>query len=224
VPALLLADYYGFDTIAHGQTLEIGYQIGHLGYKDCKDTEVGHPWYRLLASIDMMYTLPTIGLSEVSTTRIVRKSPYHEFAQACSRGKIKKTCMNCYKCFRKSLLDKVIMNSPLDDRYLDKLFKIEDAKKVLNAPPPIYFASILAYITANYNGRHKEMLSLKKKTRGDTLNVEWMNKWHSKSQEFLAPKYRNHVKKEILKYVEPMNTEDIKTMKQSFSEAYFKQA
>src|SRR5699024_7010990 len=129
VPALLLADYYGFDTIAHGQTLEIGYQIGHLGYKDCKDTEVGHPWYRLLASIDMMYTLPTIGLSEVSTTRIVRKSPYHEFAQACSRGKIKKPCMNCYKCFRKSLLDKVIMNSPLDDRYLDKLFKIEDAKK-----------------------------------------------------------------------------------------------
>src|SRR5699024_1457186 len=82
VPALLLADYYAFDTIAHGQTLEIGYQIGHLGYKDCKDTEVGHPWYRLLASIDMMYTLPTIGLSEVSTTRIVRKSPYHEFAQA----------------------------------------------------------------------------------------------------------------------------------------------
>src|SRR5699024_6462809 len=35
VPALLLADYYGFDTIGHGQTLEIGYQIGHLGFKDC---------------------------------------------------------------------------------------------------------------------------------------------------------------------------------------------
>jgi len=223
VPALLLADYYGFDTIGHGQTLEIGYQIGHLGFKDCKETEVGHPWHKLLKSIDLPYTLPTIGLSEVSTTRIVNKSPFREFAQACSRGKIKKPCMNCFKCFRKSLLDKVIMNQPLTDHYLNKLFSIKDARNVLNAPPPIYFASILAYITAHYNGRHKKMQLLKKVTRGDTLEVDWMNKWYAKSQEFIAPKYRNRVKKEILKYAEPMNTKDVRTMTKSFSKAYFNQ-
>src|SRR5699024_9874771 len=194
VPVLLLADYYGFDTVAHGQTLEIGYQVGHIGYKDCKETEVGHPWFRLLAAIDMTYTLPTIGLSEVSTTRIVRQSSYHEFAQACSRGKIKKPCMNCFKCFRKSLLEKVMMKDSLNDRYLNRLFNIKDAQKVMNAPPPIYFENILAYITAHYNGRHKEMLSLKKRTRGDILEVNWMNKWYPKSQEFLAPKYRNRIK------------------------------
>src|SRR5690625_31096 len=104
VPALLLADYYGFDTIAHGQTLEIGYQVGHIGFKDCKRTEVGHPWFRLLAAIDMTYTLPTIGLSEVSTKKIVMKSPYQKLVQGCSRGKVYKPCMNCFKCFRKDLL------------------------------------------------------------------------------------------------------------------------
>lgn len=220
VPLLLLADYYGFDTIAHGQTLEIGYQVGHMGFKDCKKTEVGHPWFRLLAAIDMSYTLPTIGLSEVSTSRIVRHSPYHEFAQACSRGKVNKPCMNCFKCFRKDLLDKVIMNSPMTDQYLDQLFNIRDVKKVIQALP-IYFSNILAYITAHYQGDHKEMLALKKQVRGDTLPVEWMDKWYSKSQEFLAPKYRSTVRTEILKYVDPMNKQDIKTMTQSFSEAYF---
>src|SRR5699024_1585552 len=71
VPALLLADYYGLDSTGHGQTLEIGYQVGHLGFKDCKDNKVGNPWHKLLESIDMPFTLPTIGLSEISTTRII---------------------------------------------------------------------------------------------------------------------------------------------------------
>src|SRR5699024_5080167 len=223
VPALLLADYYGLDSTGHGQTLEIGYQVGHLGFKDCKDNKVGNPWHKLLESIDMPFTLPTIGLSEISTTRIINRSPFHKFAQPCSRGKGKKPCMNCYQCFRKNLLEKVMMSSPLDDDYLDKLFNIKEVKKVINTQP-IYFENILAYITAHYNGQHKEMLSLKKKTRGDILQVSWMNKYYYKSQEFLAPKYRNHVKKEIYKYVKPMNAHDIKTMKKSFSEAYFKKA
>lgn len=220
VPALLLADYYHFDSIANGNTLERGYRIGDLGYRDCKETEVGNPWHSLLDSIDMPYTLPTIGLSEVCTTDIVRRSPYHAFTQACSRGKIKEPCMNCYKCFRKSLLEKVLTNSPLNDSYLDTLFDIKDVKKVIHTPH-LHYGNVVTYITANYSGSHREMLSLKKKTRGDRLPVEWMQKWYPKSQEFLSPKYRNKVKREIQKYVEPMNKQDIKIMKESFSEAYF---
>src|SRR5699024_10655360 len=172
----------------------------------------------------LTYTLPTIGLSEVTTTRIVNNSSYSEFAQACSRGKMKEPCMNCFKCFRKSLLEKVMMNRQINDSYLDKLFNIKDVQKVLHAPPPIYFSNILAYITANYNGDHEEMLALKKKTLGDTLSVDWMNKWYSKSQEFLAPKYRSQIKQEILKYVETMNEKDIKIMREAFSVSYFNQS
>jgi len=181
---------------------------------------VGSPWHQLLKTIDMPFTLPTIGLSEISTTRIVNQSAFHEFAQPCSRGKVKKPCMNCYQCFRKSLLERVTMNRPLDNQFLDKLFHIEEVKNVINTAP-VYFENVLAYITAHYNGSHKEMLALKKKTRGDILKVDWMNKYYYKSQEFLAPKYRNHVKKEIYKYVKPMNTHDIKSMKKSFNKAYF---
>src|SRR5699024_9245607 len=125
---------------------------------------------------------------------------------------------------RKSLLEKVMMNRQINDIYLDKLFNIKDVQKVLHAPPPIYFSSILAYITAHYNGNHEEMLALKKETRGDTLSVDWMNKWYSKSQEFLAPTYRSQIKQEIFIYVETMNAIDIISLKHSFSESYFNQS
>jgi|SRR5690625_629503 len=212
VPALLLADYYGLDSAGHGQTMEIGYQIGSQGFEDCKDNRVGRPWYQLLETIDMPFTLPTIGLSEISTTKIINQSPFHKFAQPCARGKVKKPCMNCYQCFRKSLLERVLMNRPINEKFLDKLFNIEIVKKIINTSP-IHFENVLTYITAHYNGKHQEMLALKKKTRGDTLPVDWMEKYYYKSQEFLAPKYRNHIKKEIYKYVKPMNAHDIKTMK-----------
>lgn len=222
VPALLLADYYGFDSIGHGQTLEIGYQIGETGYEDCFYTDVGNPWYHLLKGLGLSYTLPTIGLSEVITTNIVMKSPFSEFAQACSRGKIKQPCMNCFKCFRKDLLEKIMLQQRITHEYLDHMFNIKEVKAVLNTPQPIYFSSILAYITAHYQGNHPQMLRLKAMTRGNRLPVDWMNRWYSKSQEFLAPQYRNFVKKQILQYVEPMTTRDVRIMKYAFSKAYFK--
>src|SRR5690625_7619125 len=115
-----------------------------------------------------------------------------------------------------------MMNRQINDSYLHKLFNIKDAQKVLHAPPPIYLSSILAYIIAHYNGNHQEMLALKKKTRGDTLPVDWMNKWYSKSQEFLAPKYRSQIKQEIFKQDKTMNTKDIKNKKQKTNESNIK--
>lgn len=221
VPALLLADYYGFDSIGHGQTLETGYQIGETGFEECFYTDVGNPWYHLLKGIGLHYTLPTIGLSEVSTTNIVLESPFHEFTQACSRGKIKQPCMNCFKCFRKSLLEKVMLNEPIDDAYLNRLFNIKEVKAVLATKPPIYFSNVLAYITARYRGSHPQMLALRSLTRGNLFPVDWLNKWYPKSEEFLAPQYRDYVKKQIQKYIQPMNTQDIQTMKTAFSKAYF---
>lgn len=64
-----------------------------------------------------------------------------------------------------------MLNSPLDDKYLDKFFNIKEVKKAIHTSP-IYFENTLAYITAHYNGNHKEMLSLKKQTRGDILQVD----------------------------------------------------
>ncbi|GAB4074218.1 hypothetical protein GCM10028778_17210 [Barrientosiimonas marina] len=217
VPALLLADYYGLDTTGHGQTLEIGYQIGHGPYQECQDTEIGKPWSHLLEAVDMPFTLPTIGLSEVMTTQIARQTPYYTFAHACSRGQVHEPCMNCYKCFRKGLLDKTTTDSTLEKSYLDRLFQIDEVQKIIKQSP-IYYENVLTYVTAHYNGNHPDMLALKKKTRGDHLQFDWMERWHPKAQALLAPKYRNQIKQTIQKYTKPMDTRDIKAMKQSYNE------
>src|SRR5699024_11298719 len=89
---------------------------------------------------------------------IVNQSPFHEFAQPCIRGKVKKPCMNCYQCFRKSLLERVTMNRPLDNQFLDKLFNIEGVKNVINTTP-VYFENVLAYITARSEEHTSELQS-----------------------------------------------------------------
>lgn len=54
---------------------------------------------------------------------------------------------------------------------------------------------------------------LKKKTRGDTLDASWMEKWHPLSIEFIPQKYQTYVKNEILKNVQPMNEQNQENMR-----------
>ncbi|MGG1397246.1 DUF6395 domain-containing protein [Bacillus salipaludis] len=212
VPAVLLADYYGFDSLVNGHTLEEGYQVGYNGYQDAKDLVLIKLWGELLKVVDMPLSLPTIGLSEVSTTKIVINSPYYEFAQACSRGQINKPCMNCYKCFRKNLLEMVIRQVPIPDDHLNTLFKIKDAQKVLSVTP-VHFENVITYITSKYNGDHEIMNLLKKKTRGDIVDTSWMEKWYSPSFENTAPKYKEQIKNEIISRINEMNLQDHENMK-----------
>lgn len=212
VPALLLADYYGFDSLGNGHTLEEAYQVGYAGYEDIRVSDLYTVWGKILEAIDMPYSLPVAGLSEVVTTKIVMNSSYREFAQACSRGKVHKPCLNCFKCFRKSLLEKIITNSELDDPYLNKLFAINDVKNVLKTQR-IHFGNVLAFITANYHGSHIQMNVLKNQVGGNGLDVAWMEKWYSDAFELMVPKYRDDLKTQILQHAEEMNDEDIQNMK-----------
>ncbi len=212
VPCLLLADYFGFDSFANGHTLDGGYRVGYNGYQDAKETPWIKIWGEMLKAVDMPFSLPVMGLSEVSTSIIAIKSHYDKFAEACARGKVHQPCMNCYKCFRKNLLERVIKQQPIDDHYLDRLFKIKEAQKVLQVTP-IHFGNVITYITSKYSGDHQLMNLLKKKTRGNSLDTSWMEKWNPSSLEFIAPKYQEYVKKEISKYVDTMNKQNQENMK-----------
>ncbi|OIJ10396.1 hypothetical protein BKP37_17805 [Anaerobacillus alkalilacustris] len=137
----------------------------------------------------MPFNLPVVGLTEVCTLKIVLNSNYNHIAHHCHYGKVNKPYMNCYKCFRKSLLEKVIKGNPLEYSYLDRLFKIKDVQNVMKTPY-MAFGNVLSYITTNYNGNHIQMKLLKQKTRGDILNCDWMHKWYPHAEEFIIPKYQ----------------------------------
>lgn len=215
-PSLLLSDYYGFNSLANGHTIEEGYRVGYEGYTDWRKNPFIAIWSEILDSVDMPFTLPLIGLSEVSTTKMVMNSRYRNIAQACSRGGVGKPCMNCYKCFRKDLLEKTINNVPLTEHYLNNLFKINDANDIIKHSYP-HFGNVLSYITSKYNGNHLEMNKLKKKVRGDSINTSWMEKFHPEALNIIAPQYRQYIKKQIDKYVTTMEENEINTMKTFYS-------
>ncbi|MGD6775882.1 DUF6395 domain-containing protein [Sutcliffiella horikoshii] len=218
VPALLLADYYNLDSIANGHTIEEGYQIGYSGYQDFIFSPFGM-WSSLLEVVDMPYTLPTLGLSEVAALKLILLSEFKNDVQSCSRGGINKPCMNCIKCFRKLLLRKIILKEKITDKLLDQFFNMNSVQKILSSFYP-HFGNVYCYITSKYIGYHKRMMALTIKTRGNQLDSGWMEKWYPEAGKHISNKYKHYVLEQIQKNVEVMNPNEISQMKNSYSVKY----
>jgi hypothetical protein len=103
VHLVLLADYLHLKSISTGMVLESAY----LGYGDkfrmFNNIEYRNKWKQLFESCGLYLNYPTAGLSEIITTKIVQSSKYKDYAYSCLRKL--DGCNNCYKCFRKNLLN-----------------------------------------------------------------------------------------------------------------------
>ncbi|MFB5265598.1 DUF6395 domain-containing protein [Paenibacillus enshidis] len=207
VPALLLSDYAGLDSIAWGTVMDSAYQVGHLKFADYKQRLHFNRWGKLFELAGMPFNQVTGGICEVGTSIIVKNSAYRTIARSCMRGTANKPCATCWKCFRKGLLDGVLEQSTPSYSELDRWFSLPHIKKTLNQFP-IHSENIIAYISAHYDGHHPVMKKLKKRTRGDTLPVKWMEKWYRPSIHLLPEKYRGFVEKQITKHLNVMNSEE----------------
>ncbi|WP_036645374.1 DUF6395 domain-containing protein, partial [Paenibacillus sp. oral taxon 786] len=194
VPAVLLSDYIGFDSIAFGMILESAYRIGSGTFEDYSQRSHYKKWNALFSAIDMPLNLVVAGISEVGTSLISLKSSYGKYAQSCMRGVREKPCMNCWKCFRKILLENALKRIKLTDADLDGYFRIKSAQNAIMTMP-IKHENVLTYTTHNYDGDHKAMNALKRKVRGDfdEVNIKWMEKWYNPSAILIHPKYRESV-------------------------------
>ena len=63
------------------------------------------------------------GISEVGTSIIVEKSSLGFVAQSCIRGSWGSPCKNCWKCFRKIILDAAIQNENVDEDLISNIFR-----------------------------------------------------------------------------------------------------
>ncbi len=210
VPILLLADYIDIDSIAFGTIMESAYRIGHLQYADYKTRIHFSRWGDLFKIVGTPFNQVVAGISEVGTSKIVLNSPFANIAQSCMRGKAQEPCMNCWKCFRKGLLDRILEEKEIHDELLNNAFKIKEARRFL-LKEWIKHQNVIQYITNKYYGNHPLMLSLKKKVMGE-VNVDWLEKWYPRSIELLPEKYKEIVKKNILKYLDEMDERDIVSM------------
>ena len=59
---------------------------------------------------------PVAGISEVEQAAIQMNSSFYDYTRSCIRGKFPKPCLNCWKCFRKSMADNRLKNTKVSDR------------------------------------------------------------------------------------------------------------
>ena len=206
-PAILLADYMELDTISFGTILESTFRIGHKKYLDYPNGSHYKMWGKLFKAAGLPFLQVVAGVSEVGTSLINSKSLIGEFSHSCMRGSWKKPCRNCWKCFRKLLLDSAINGTNLSNEELDELFEIKEAKRFLH-DFPIKHENVLIYITSKYEGDHLLMNMLKKRVRGDIIDISWLEKYYPKMFEVIPEKYQNVVKEKLDQYLDEMTFDE----------------
>tara|TARA_B100000287_G_scaffold243184_1_gene228602 strand:+ start:1336 stop:2640 length:1305 start_codon:yes stop_codon:yes gene_type:complete len=211
-PAVLLAKSLSIDSIAFGTIMESAYGIGHSKYRHYPEGSHFSLWGSLFEGAGIPLNQVVAGMSEVSTSKITIDHPLGKLAQSCIRGKWKKPCLNCWKCFRKVLLEASIKSEKLLDEEIDKMFKIPEARINL-CKFPIKHENILTYITSKYQGRNSNMKLLRKRVRGDLLSLDWLEKWNPESESLIYHKYRNEIIGNIKKLLRVMDENEVKTMK-----------
>ena len=207
VPAVLMAEYLNLDCIGFGTIMESAYGSGHRRYRDYPNGNHYTYWGGMFKSAGLPFILPVAGISEVGTSMIVNKAPLGMVAQSCMRGTWKKPCLNCWKCFRKQLLDNAILENQIDDPYLDDIFNNKEACRFLGRIP-IKHENILAWSTHRLNSNHELFSLLKKRVQGDSSSLDWLGKWYSPSIDLMPEKYREGVRQKIARHLPTMDSED----------------
>ena len=214
VPALLLSECQHFDCVAFGMILESSYRLGHESFQNYPNRTHYKRWGGLFKAAGMPFSLVTAGISEVGTSKIVLNMECGSVAQSCMRGDIGAPCFNCWKCFRKLLLDKTLRSEPLTNEMLEAAFKIKEAKLFLSKDM-IKHQNVLEYIAEKYSGTYPgmELLTAKVSNNGSVLYLE---KWYGKSIELVPEKYQKYVSDRIKLYLEIM-TPDEEALLESYS-------
>ena len=204
VPALLLADLRGYDSIAFGTVMESAYSVGRARFADYRKRQHFIQYGALLDAIGLPFLQVTAGISEVGTTRIVAASPYAAVAQSCVRGRPGDPCLNCYKCFRKTLLAAAVSGADIDPALADRLARIPEAQAQMRRPW-MKHENVLAYAIRHYHGGHRILRLLRRRVRGDSLRVRWMERWYPPAAELLPAHRRAEAAEAIRLALEPMS-------------------
>lgn len=215
IPFLLLADIFQIDSIGTGTILEVGtgtileagMSVGSEKFQNFGLTPFVLSWEPIFKIIACEFFFPTIGLSEVATTKIDIQNPHSLFTRSCMRGDSFQPCNKCIKCFRKNTLTKVLLKQEI--RLEDIIFNINSREVILNIYPDIYrVQNIYRYIACKAVA-NSFIDELKKRISILQEDVSWMERWYYKTIVFIPQKYREEYSSKLSCYIEPMNENDI---------------
>lgn len=207
IPFLLLADIFQIDSIGTGTILEVGISVGSEKFQNFGLTPFVLSWEPIFKIIACEFFFPTIGLSEVATTKIDIQNPHSLFTRSCMRGDSFQPCNKCIKCFRKNTLTKVLLKQEI--RLEDIIFNINSREVILNIYPDIYRVQNIYRYIAGKAVANSFIDELKKRIGILQEDVSWMERWYYKTIVFIPQKYREEYSSKLSCYIEPMNENDI---------------
>ena len=211
-PLMLLADWLHVDATAYGLILESSYLNKAFKFREYAQTRHWQRYGTVAAAAGVPWNLITAGLSEVVTTRLVLDSPLLHVAQSCIRGPFGAPCLNCWKCFRKSLLEATIAGDTLAPEVLNRYFDIHEAHKKLEEVP-IKHEDVMMFILQRYRGRHPGMSALRRELRADDVDLTWIERWFHPAREVLADRYAVESETRITRAVSPMSAADVENVR-----------
>ena len=204
IPAILLSQHLGLDSIAFGTVLESAFGIGHEKYIDYPKGAHYRFFGTLLSAVGLEMSLPIAGISEVGTSIINEVSDLGIIAQSCIRGGVGKPCRNCWKCFRKELLGMAI-GSTLCLPAVGKIMHSPEVQKKLS-DFPISHENVVTFSIRNIDFEEHRYLGFLRNRLDIEKDLEFLRNWYSPSIEVVPDKYADSIRKSIIRYIEPMSS------------------
>jgi hypothetical protein len=217
IPVLALASHFQFDSVGFGTVMESAYRIGHKKSRNYIESPHYKVWAPLFSAAGLPLFLPVAGVSEVGTSTIVHRSPYRGMARSCIRGNWPRTCNNCWKCFRKQLIEHGINQTEFNDnQFLTSLQSKEVVSKL--SAEFISHENVLGW-ALNKIERGPKLEVLFNRLVASTYPLNHLDSFYPPATELVPPKYRLHVLEQLRSYLPEMQEADQKRMiEQDFSD------
>ena len=207
VPLILLADQFDLDAIGFGTIAEAAYRTGSTQFLDYAQRSIFTRWQSIFQSVGIDYYNCVAGLSEICTTSIARQSQFGHLAQSCVRGEVDAACMNCVKCFRKSLIEASMSGIWPSPNEISRMMANRSIRAYLS-DAPIRLEIILAAALANYSGEDPLLLALQKRVDATSWDVSFTRGWYGPSLDTMVPqKYQKGTVERMEKFIPQMTQE-----------------
>jgi len=203
VQVILLADYFGLDSVGTGMPLENSYLWHGYKHRDFSESWFWNHYGELFRKVGLDLYQPVAGCSEIINLEIVNKIGYGGWAQSCLRSKKGgEVCGKCWKCFRKNSLLGIPFN------YTGEIEKFLEKRPLKQA------ASTLYAIQKNRISKDGVDVVSKIEDLRDLLDMDfdWMERYYAPSLELIPVRYKQFTKKKLNSFSKAMSDSDVQQL------------
>ncbi len=201
IPIIALASSHNIDSIAFGTVMESAYRIGHEKARNYASSHHYRLWGRMFQAAGLPLYLPVSGVSEVGTSTIVLNSSFHPFTRSCIRGEWPDACENCWKCFRKNMLEARIKGTEINDAYLLQGLGIPEVQRKMQSYP-VSHENVLAWALGKSTGNTSQIVL--QRLEGNQRNLGFLEKYFPGAFELMPEQHRLTTKSKLDEFLMPM--------------------